>query len=69
MKKAIVLLGIVAVGAITLPSCNKDYDCVCRLNGVEVETYSVREKSKNLAEDECNRKQSTFGVTHQCKIE
>jgi hypothetical protein len=69
MKKAMVFLGVAVAGLITLPSCNKDYDCVCRLNGAKVETYSVREKSKNLAEDECNRKQSSLGVTYQCKIE
>lgn len=50
-------------------SCNKDYDCVCRVNGAETNRYSVRASTKNGAEDECNQKQSSLGTTYQCAIE
>lgn len=68
-KKSLIALAIVAAGGFLFASCNKDYDCVCKLNGQEVQRYSIREKTKNLAEDECNEKQSSLGVTYQCYIE
>jgi hypothetical protein len=69
MKKAIITLGALIVASFAFTSCNKDYNCVCRLNGVEVSKKSIREATKNKAEDKCNEMQSTFGITHQCKIE
>lgn len=69
MKKALILVAVAAIGTTALTACNKDYDCVCKLNGTEVERYSVREKTKNAAEDECNKKQSSLGVTYQCYID
>lgn len=68
-KKTLIMLAIAATGGFLFTSCNKDYDCVCKVNGQEVQRYSVREKTKNRAEDECNRMQSSLGVTYQCYIE
>jgi hypothetical protein len=69
MKK-ILLLALLAVSAgVSFTSCNKDYDCVCTLNGVETNRYSVRASNKNDAEDDCNKKQSALGTTYQCSIE
>jgi len=69
MKKAIILIALAASSGITFTSCNKDYDCVCTLNGVETNRYSVRASNKNGAEDDCNKKQSSLGTTYQCSIE
>lgn len=69
MKKTLIMLAIAAAGGFVFTSCNKDYDCVCKLNGNETNRYSVRAKTKNSAEDECNSKQSTLGTTYQCYIE
>lgn len=69
MKKAMIILGVVALGATVLPSCNKDYTCICELNGAEVSRSSVREKTKNAAEDECNKMGSSVGVTYECYID
>jgi hypothetical protein len=69
MKKTILVAATTLAGMILFNSCNKDYECVCRLNGTETNRYSVREKTKNAAEDVCNEKQSSLGVTYSCKIE
>jgi len=69
MKKILIMLAVAAAGGFIFTSCNKDYDCVCKLNGVETNRYSVRAKTKNAAEDECNMKQSSLGTTYQCYIE
>lgn len=68
-KKMLILMAAAVTGGFFLTSCNKDYDCVCKLNGVETNRYSVRAKTKNSAEDECNSKQTTLGTTYQCYIE
>ncbi len=70
MKKATILLFAAAATAGTLfTSCNKDYNCVCRLNGTETNSYSVRAKTQNEAEDKCNERQTALGTTYQCAIE
>lgn len=69
MKRTLIIAATLAVTGFFCASCNKDYECVCRVNGTEMNRYSVREKTKNAAEDECNKKQSSLGVTYQCAIE
>lgn len=69
MKKAIIYGFVLLMGATAFSSCNKDYECVCRLNGVETNNYDVRASNKNKAEDECNERKESLGVEHQCKIE
>jgi hypothetical protein len=69
MKKALLLVALAASTGISFTSCNKDYDCVCSLNGVETSRSSVRASNKNSAEDDCNKKQSALGSTYQCAIE
>ena len=69
MKRTVIVTALLAATGLLGASCNKDYDCVCRVNGTETNRYSVREKTKNAAEDECNKKQSSLGVTYQCAIE
>lgn len=68
-KKMLIALAATTVGGFLFTSCNKDYDCVCKLNGMETYRYSVRAKTKNSAEDDCNQKQSSLGATYQCYIE
>jgi len=69
MKKSIIILGSLIMAACSFTSCNKDYECVCRLNGAETNRYSVRDSNKNGAEDQCNKKQTALGATYACKIE
>lgn len=69
MKRTVIIAATLAVTGVLFSSCNKDYECVCKVNGTETNRYSVREKTKNAAEDECNQKQSSLGVTYQCAIE
>lgn len=69
MKKMIIAAGVLFVSSFAFTACNKDYVCVCRLNGTEVSRKSVRDKTKNGAEDQCNQMRSSLGVTHECKIE
>jgi hypothetical protein len=69
MKKILVFMAVSTIGGFALTSCNKDYDCVCRLNGAETSRSSVRASNKNSAEDDCNKKQSALGATYQCAIE
>jgi len=69
MKKILVLIAVATIGGTVFTSCNKDYDCVCRVNGTETNRYSVRASNKNAAEDDCNKKQSSLGTTYQCAIE
>lgn len=68
-KTTIFLIAVVATAGTVFTSCNKDYNCICRLNGMETNSYDVRAKTKNAAEDECNRRQSGLGATYQCAIE
>lgn len=69
MKKTLIMLAVAAAGGFVFSACNKDYDCVCKVNGVETNRYSVRAKTKNSAEDECNTKQVALGTTYQCYVE
>ncbi|OJU75428.1 MAG: hypothetical protein BGO09_04040 [Bacteroidetes bacterium 47-18] len=69
MKKMIIAAGALFVSSFAFTACNKDYVCVCRLNGTEVSRKSVRDNNRNGAEDQCNKMQSSFGVTHECRIE
>lgn len=70
MKKTIIIITALVGTSFLFSSCSKDYECVCRINGIGPETrYSVRAKTKNSAEDECNQKATTLGITFECKIE
>ncbi len=69
MKKGILVIAALLTASAFFTSCNKDYECVCTLNGTETNRYSVRATTKNGAEDECNQKQSSLGMTYQCKID
>lgn len=69
MKKVIIYGFALVSAAFAFSSCNKDYKCVCTLNGLETNNYDVRAMSKNKAEDECNERKSSLGLEHECKIQ
>ncbi|MFT4061889.1 MAG: hypothetical protein QM642_05970 [Edaphocola sp.] len=69
IKKTLLGLALCAGMGLALTACNKDYTCVCTLNGVETYRETVRAKTKNAAEDKCNEMQSSGGVTYECAIE
>jgi hypothetical protein len=69
MKKIALVIATLSMITLALISCNKDYTCVCSLNGIETSRSSVRASSKNAAQDECNKMTSVAGVTHKCEIQ
>lgn len=70
MKKGIIVFAIAAFSAALLPSCKKEYDCVCTVNGTEVGRWSLGKQSRNDAKDACNGRTTTFpGVVAKCEIE
>jgi len=69
MKKLIILLAISAGSVFILPSCQKDYTCVCTVNGKEVYRDDLGKQSRSDAEDACERKTVTWGVVAKCEIE
>jgi len=68
MKKGIIVFAIAAFSAALLPSCKKEYDCVCTVNGDEVGRWSLGKQSRSDAEDACNAKSTGFGVVAKCEI-
>lgn len=68
MKSNILKISLALFASAVFTSCNKDYNCVCSLNGTQTSSESVRAKTKNEAEDKCNERKTTLGVTYQCEI-
>ncbi len=69
MKKAIVSIAVIALAAITLPSCQKNYDCVCTFNGEEVARVSLGKQTRKDAKAACDAKATGNGVVWKCEIE
>jgi hypothetical protein len=69
MKKGIIVFAIAAFSAALLPSCKKEYECVCTVNGDEVGRWSLGKQTRSDAEDACNAKASSFGVIAKCEID
>jgi hypothetical protein len=69
MKKSIFFLFLLSASAAILPSCKKDYTCVCTVNGNEVYRNDLGKQTRSDAEDACNRKSISFGVIAKCEIE
>lgn len=73
MKKILTISAIALFGAVLLPSCKKDYTCVCTTSipganntSTEVELGKL---SKKDAEAACNGKASVGGQTYMtCEL-
>ncbi len=60
MKK-IILFGAVAVFALSLASCSKDYTCTCTFSsGGDPEAFVYPKSSKKNAEEACKKQQTTI---------
>jgi len=69
MKKVIITLAILATGVVILPSCKKDYTCVCTVNGKEVYREDLGKQTRSDAEDACESKSVNPGVIAKCEVE
>ncbi|MBL7719049.1 MAG: hypothetical protein JNL72_09465 [Flavipsychrobacter sp.] len=68
MKKF--LLGaLVLVSAFGFTSCKKDYNCVCRFNGVQVFSQKYEDISRSDANAKCNDNDNGTGQAWDCDIE
>lgn len=69
MKKALLSIAVVAIAAVALPSCQKNYDCVCTFNGQEVYRGSLGKQSRADAKAACDAKAIGNGVVWKCEID
>jgi hypothetical protein len=73
MKKIAAIAAVALIGVIVLPSCKKDYTCVCTttIAGAPAQTseFSLGKQSKKDAEAACSAKVTTGGVAvMECKL-
>ena len=71
MKKIVTIVAVALFGALVLPSCKKDYTCVCTstINGVSTSVEAKTGKmSKKDAKTACEQTVSAGGVTMECKL-
>ena len=68
MKK-LILAALVLVSAAGFTSCKKDYNCVCRFNGVQVFSQQYEDVTRPDAEDMCNANDNGTGQVWECDIE
>jgi hypothetical protein len=64
MKKILTLIAIVFVAAILLPSCKKDWTCVCTDSSGAETSYPIGNSRKPDAQLICN----AYGLTDECKL-
>jgi len=69
MKKGLIVMAVIAFSSAVLPSCKKEYECVCTVNGEEVGRWSLGKQSREDAEDACNAKSTGFGVVAKCELD
>jgi hypothetical protein len=72
MKKIVTIVAVALFGALVLPSCKKDYTCVCTttINGTSnSQEVSLGKQTKKDAEAACSGKVvATAGVSMECKL-
>lgn len=68
MKKITLSVAVLAVAALTLSSCAKEYTCECSVNGSSIGTTTKEFKKKADAEAWCNQSTTSGGVTSSCKL-
>lgn len=64
MKKILTLIAIVFVAAIILPSCKKDWTCVCTDSSGNQDTYPISNSRKPEAKLACE----AFGFADECEL-
>ena len=72
MKKIVTIAAVALLGTIVLPSCKKDYTCVCTVSsgGTSISNeYSLGKQTKKDAKNACEQKAtSSNGVTAKCEL-
>lgn len=71
MKKIVTIVAVALFGALVLPSCKKDYTCVCTstVNGVSTSVEAKTGKmSKKDAKAACEQTVNAGGVSMECKL-
>ncbi len=69
MKKTVIILTLGLSSLFYLPSCKKNYDCVCSINGEEVSRTSLGKQKRSDAKDACEAKATGLGVIAKCEID
>lgn len=69
IMKKVILLASIALGAIIFTSCEKNYTCVCTVNGAEVYREDLGKQSKSDAKAKCNASYSMPGVVAVCDLD
>ncbi len=64
MKKLLTLLIVAFVGAVVLPSCKKDWTCVCVDSNGNESSYTINDSRKPEAELACE----AFGFAEECEL-
>lgn len=64
MKKLLTLLAVVFVAALVLPSCKKDWTCVCTDSSGAQTSYPINNSRKPEAKLACE----AFGLSDQCEL-
>lgn len=66
MKRSLIISGLIFVGALTLLSCKKDYECSCHTASGAHEHVNIN-TTKKKAEDDCKAK--AVGSYTACELE
>ena len=64
MKKILTLIAVVFVVAIVLPSCKKDWTCVCTDSNGDISEYQISNSRKPEAKLACE----AFGFGDECDL-
>jgi hypothetical protein len=65
MKKILTLIAVVFVAAIVLPSCKKDWTCVCTDSNGDKTSYTINDSRRPEAELACE----AFGFAQECELQ
>jgi hypothetical protein len=66
------ILGVITIALLSLTSCKKDYNCVCKAGVFSVDAETYQQVTKNDAEERCTdyeaEAKETFGSGVTCSI-
>ena len=65
MKKILTLIAVVFAAAIVLPSCKKDWTCVCTDSNGDQTTYNINDSRRPEAELACE----AFSFAQECELQ
>lgn len=68
MKK-LIFGALALISTFGFTSCKKDYNCVCRFNGVQIYNQKYEDISRPDAVDKCEAQDDNSGQVWDCDIE